>query len=54
MKKCEHIIELISLSIDGELSDTEKHQFEEHINSCIKCKEKNLTVRWKLLIYVKI
>lgn len=39
MKKCEHIIELISLYIDGELSDAEKHQFEEHINSCIKCKE---------------
>lgn len=39
MKKCEEIMELISLYIDDDLNETEKHQFEEHINSCIKCRE---------------
>lgn len=39
MKKCEEIMELISLYVDGELCETEKQQFEEHINSCVKCRE---------------
>jgi len=38
MKNCDEIREQISMYIDGELDETQLAEFEEHINSCVECR----------------
>lgn len=39
MKNCEYYEELISSLIDGEITETEKLELEEHLEECTSCRE---------------